>query len=125
LVLTKTEPGRNHDLKELDRNDLVRHIPEDVLTWLDKGFIGILNLGRHLKIMIPKKKPKGKELSEEEKIENSVISSLRIISEHTMCGIKRLKCITDVYRNKYYKYFADKFMLIACGLWNLHLNFGS
>ena len=41
-------------------------------------------------VEIPHKKPKGKSLSTEQKQENNVISSFRIVIEHAIGGIKDL-----------------------------------
>ena len=41
-----------------------------------------------------KKKPKGKELSPQEKENNKIISSLRVVNEHTIGGIKRIGAVT-------------------------------
>jgi len=71
-------------------------------------------------VMMPKKKPRGKELTDEEKAKNKVISSIRVRVEHAIGGIKRMQITTDKFRNKK-ESFNDKPMLISCGLWNYHL----
>ena len=65
----------------------------------------------------PKKKPKGKELTPEEKAENKILSSIRILIEHIIAGVKRCRIVKDVFRNTKL-YFADQVMEIACGLHN-------
>ncbi len=68
----------------------------------------------------PKKKPRGRELTLEEKEQNSLISrisSMRIVVEHVICGVKRCRVVKDVFRNTRDK-FADLVMEIACGLHN-------
>jgi len=65
----------------------------------------------------PKKKPKGKELTPEEKAENKIISSIRILVEHIISGVKRCRIVKDVFRNTK-DHFADQVMEIACGLHN-------
>ncbi|MDR1364193.1 MAG: transposase family protein, partial [Oscillospiraceae bacterium] len=47
---------------------------------------------------MPHKKLRKKLLSDEQKEENQIISSYRIKVEHAICGIKRLRCLTDVFR---------------------------
>jgi hypothetical protein len=59
-------------------------------------------------------------LSPDQKAENQLIRAFRIQAEHAIAGVKRFRCLTDPYRNKGIV-LADKFMLIACGLWNYHL----
>ena len=72
--------------------------------------------------MMPQKKPRGKELTTEEKAQNKAISGIRVRVEHAIAGIKRLLITTDKFRNKKGS-FNDKVMLISCGLWNHHLKF--
>ena len=52
-----------------------------------------------------------------EKEQNSLISKMRIIIEHVICGIKRCRIVKDVFRNTKDK-FDDLVMEIACGLHN-------
>ena len=65
----------------------------------------------------PKKKPKGKELTEEEKAENKMISSIRLLVEHVISGVKRCRIVKDVFRNTTSK-FSDQVLEIAGGLHN-------
>ena len=86
----------------------------------DTGFQGFELEG--VAILQPKKKPRGKELSEEEKQRNQVISSVRVRIEHVISGVKRCRIVKDKYRN-WLKGFRDVVMGIACGLHNLRLQF--
>ena len=70
----------------------------------------------------PKKKPRGRELTQEEKAENALISSVRIVVEHVICGVKRSRIVKDVFRNTRDK-FADLVMEIACGLHNFRTSY--
>jgi len=45
---------------------------------------------------------------------------VRVLVEHAICGVKRFRITTDVFRNRL-KESEDKAMLISCGLWNYHL----
>jgi hypothetical protein len=51
---------------------------------------------------------KGEKLTDEEKEENKVISSIRMVVEHAICGLKRFSCLTDLYSNK--NSIDDKFI---------------
>lgn len=73
-------------------------------------------------ILQPKKKPRGKELNEEEKERNRLISSVRVRIEHVISGVKRCRIVKDKYRN-WLKGFRDAVIEIACGLHNLRLQF--
>jgi len=118
LILTKQKSGRRHDKKLADKESIFENIPDNVNGMADTGFIGEAK-GRS-NIHIPKKKPRGKELTEEEKEMNRLISSCRVVVEHAIGGLKRYRCISEKLRNK--KAFIDDiFILLSAGLWNYHL----
>jgi len=48
---------------------------------------------------MPKKKPKGRELTEKDKEKNYKISTKRILVENAIAGIKRLNIVVQAYRN--------------------------
>jgi hypothetical protein len=111
--LSETYPGRVHDKHRCDAEEPV--FPCDIGLFQDTGFQGYHPAGVHR--YQPKKKPKGKELTPEEKAENTIISRIRILIEHIIAGVKRCRIVKDVFRNTKL-YFADQVMEIACGLHN-------
>lgn len=119
LVLTTTKPGKHHDYHLFKKSELPQKIPKKVGVWFDLGFKGA-EKDYDLSLVMPHKKSKKHPLTEEEIKDNTVISGIRVIGEHAIAGIKRLKCVTDVYRNKKVN-VADKFMELSCGIWNYHL----
>jgi len=118
LVLTPTKSGRRHDKRLADKAQLPECIPPDVALWDDTGFQGMQKI--HPNIVMPKKSTKKCPLTEEEKIENKIISSFRVVSEHAIGGMKRMKAAADIYRNRLPN-LDDTFSLISAGLWNYHL----
>jgi hypothetical protein len=68
------------------------------------GFTGVDKDYPDACVMMPKKKPRGKELTAEEKAQNKVISSIRVRVEHAIGGIKRMGITTDKFRNKSINY---------------------
>src|SRR5712691_11894047 len=52
----------------------------------------------------PRKKPQGKELTLEQREQNSLISRVRIVIEHILAGMKRCRIVKDVFRNTKKKY---------------------
>lgn len=120
LMLSETKAGKQHDYSIGKEEEVFSYIPKGVAVWVDLGFQGIKTDYPFLIVVIPHKKPPHGELSEELKAENRIIAGIRIIAEHTIAGIKRLKAVTDPYRN-HKPSVADKFILLACGIWNFHL----
>ena len=111
--LSDTYAGRIHDKKICDEEDYT--FPPGCGLFKDTGFQGFEPANVHT--YQPKKKPKGKELTPEEKAENKIISSIRILVEHIISGVKRCRIVKDVFRNTK-DHFADQVMEIACGLHN-------
>jgi hypothetical protein len=120
LVLTQTKSARRHDKRLADKQHLFQNLPETVSAWLDTGFQGVAKL--HENTYIPVKRRKNHPLTEEEKGDNRIISSFRVIAEHAICGMKRYNCLQNTYRNKKMK-LDDTFALLSAGLWNYHLSF--
>lgn len=118
LVLTKAREGKVHDKRQLNEEKLVDFVPDELPIHVDLGFQGLQK--EFVNIKIPDKKPRGKELSEEQKQSNREKSSDRVKCEHTISGIKRYKAAATVYRN-HLRDLDDRFMLTAAGLWNFYL----
>jgi len=94
--------------------------------WVDLGYIGIQNDYNHFEILIPHKKPRKSkanpvpELTDEQKTENREMSSLRVIVEHAIGGIKRFGILTGKFRNRKER-FVDDVAALCAGLWNLKI----
>src|SRR5262245_51174737 len=94
--LSQTYEGRRHEKKIADEENPT--YPKDIDVYQDTGFQGYAPEG--VKTFQPQKKPKGKELTPEQKEQNSLISSIRIVIEHIMAWIKRCRIVKDLFRNK-------------------------
>lgn len=117
LILTPSKHGSIHDKKLSDKNLLPRGIPDNVSILTDTGLQGLQK--QHPNVLMPKKKPKGGLLTDDEKAMNRLISSVRIKVEHAIGGMKRFRFVSDIYRNK--NGLDDRFVNVAAGLWNLHI----
>jgi hypothetical protein len=120
IAVTKTCEGKTHDYKTFKNEEISSAIPKGMPVFVDNGFQGIQSDFPQLNVFMPKRKPKGKELSESEKNQNTSISSKRVLIEHVIGGIKRFKSTSDIYRN-IKKGFEDSVIMVAAGLWNYHL----
>ena len=119
LYLSASKNGKIHDFKQVQKTELLDNIPPDTTVWVDKGFQGIKNKVPPEQVQIPHKKPKGGNLTSEQKEENKIISSIRIIVEHAIGGIKRFGCMSQIYRNR--RGQDDQMISICSGLWNFHI----
>jgi hypothetical protein len=118
IWLSGTYEGKRHDKKIADEENPT--FPEGGTLFKDTGFQGYEP--DNIICYQPSKKPRGKQLSPEDRIFNRMISGVRVIAEHIIAGIKRLHIVRDVFRNRK-KGFSDLVMEIACGLHNLRVTF--
>jgi hypothetical protein len=79
----------------------------------DKAYIGAERM------TTPHKKPKKKELTDEQRAENKVISGKRIFIEHLMCRLKVFRILSHQFRLNSRRY--RMVMLAICGLLRLKL----
>ena len=118
LFLTRTCEGKKHDKKAADEAGY--DFPEGSTLFQDAGFQGFTVAG--VTVIQPKKKPRGKELTSEDKESNCAISKIRVRVEHAIGGVKRYRIVKDKIRN-WKKGFRDQVMETCCGLHNFRLNF--
>lgn len=120
LFLSPSKSGRRHDKRIIDKSTL--KIPDSVGKWADTGFQGLDKL--YDNVVMPKKGTKKNPLSKEERENNKIISSFRVVVEHALAGIKRFRVLADTLRNKI-GLFDDMVMEVCSGLWNYHLRYSS
>ena len=116
--LSTTCEGKKHDKKLADEQ--APPFPKGSKLWKDTGFQGYEPEG--VTTLQPKKKPKGGELTPQEKEANRRISRVRVRVEHSIAGVKVFRVTRDVYRNLRTD-FEDMVMETACGLHNLRSDF--
>ena len=120
LFLSKTEGGRQHDFTMVKKHAPPNKIPEKVKQHMDLGFKGYQAQFPNHRISMPERKPRTRDLCQTKINQNKRKSGVRVLVEHAICGVKRLRIVTDIFRNKV-EGVGDKAMLISCGLWNYHL----
>jgi hypothetical protein len=123
LILTPTRNGRRHDKKITDKDQIYRFIPPELETYQDTGFLGANKNNQHQdnpNFHIPKKKSKNQPLTDQGKLLNQLISSIRVTVEHGNWGLKRLNSIMHTFRHKLSQ-LDDTCILLASGIWNFHL----
>jgi hypothetical protein len=127
VFLGQTFSGHTHDYTMLKQE-----FPPE-LTWfvllqvlVDLGYQGILSDYVGDEIQIPHKKPRKSKkkpvtsLTDEQKAENRALSSIRILVENAICGLKRYNILVHRFRN-HRNNFDDDVIAIAAGLWNFNL----
>jgi hypothetical protein len=117
-VLSPTVEGKKHDKKLAEEQDIA--FPDDSTLDQDMGFEGYQP--QHVQIFQPKKKPKGGDLTPQEKADNTAIARARMGIEHAIGDVKVDHIVRDVFRNLRHG-FDDLVMEVACGLHNLRLDY--
>jgi hypothetical protein len=114
--LSDTYEGSTHDKPIADQT--AYPLPEGAELLQDLGFVGFSLQG--IQITQPHKKPRGQELTEEQKVQNQLIAHRRVRIEHIICSIKRCRIIKDTIR-LWKDTTRDMVMAICCGLHNFRL----
>ncbi|GAK49340.1 transposase IS5 family protein [Candidatus Moduliflexus flocculans] len=120
IVLSETFSGHIHDKTGATDYGMLTPIPDDVLIHSDLGFLGVPKDRPKGTFSLPEKKPKGRLLPDEANARNREKARRLVLVEHALGGVKRFRAV-DTLRNSV-KIFADRFMLIACGRWNLRVD---
>lgn len=115
IICTAHGKGREHDLR-IFKNSKVR-LGQDIECLGDKGYQGIQKV--HDNSRIPKKKPRGGKLSNEDRKRNQELAKIRVLGEHINRKLKVFKILSFPYRNRR-KRFSLRFNLIAA-LYNYEL----
>jgi len=118
LIFSTAYPGKAHDKGILNTERWAEWIPDAVKIQGDSGFQGLQS--EYVNVEIPHKKPKGGQLTDEQKTENQALARERVIAEHAFAGLKRYGIATQVYRNRKQN-FDDRSIFTAAGLWNFYL----
>jgi DDE superfamily endonuclease len=120
-------PGRVHDKTLAEQVDTIQRLPDGIEALLDKGYQGlaqqvdvVLNeTGAPVPALtwkIPYKKPKGKDLSAQQKVFNHDLSAVRVHIEHCIGWLKNWAILANRFRCAHAIYTAV-FQLV-CGLVN-------
>jgi hypothetical protein len=90
-AVTKSVPGKKHDKKLFCESKII--LPENSDLTGDLGYYGASGM------ILPNKKPKGKELTQEEKKQNKELSKRRITVEHSFGKMKIYQILSQRFRN--------------------------
>ncbi|HET7389239.1 MAG TPA: transposase family protein [Nitrososphaeraceae archaeon] len=118
-ILHKTghKHGRIHDYEIFKNNHPIT--PMQVESVFDLGYMGVQNDFPTVKSVLPVRKNKQRELSNEEKKYNRKHSKLRLIVEHTISRIKKFGIMGTKFRNRLGRY--DHASDIVSGLVNFRI----
>lgn len=109
--------GTTHDFKMLQQSEILAPLEElGIGGKFDSGYQGVQK--ELSKAVIPKKKSKNHELTDEEKEFNKQLSKKRIAIEHVNRELKIFRIMKETYRNHQNRY--NEKLIIMCGIYNLN-----
>jgi hypothetical protein len=109
LGLSETVPGSVHDKTLYDQSGAGQRLEPDESCMADNGFQGIQHQHR---ARLPFKKPRGGDLTPEQKAYNRQLSHHRVVVENTLAQLKTFHLLADRYRHPKALY-NDCFRLVA------------
>jgi len=107
--------GKKHDFALYKESGI--YVLKRIKIGADSGFQGIAKI--HANSFTPRKKPKNKPLTKEDKEYNRNLSQERVGNENAIGFIKRFKIVSERYRNRR-KRFGLRFTLLS-GICNYEL----
>lgn len=113
IICTAEDYGKTHDFA-LYKNTIGSRVLDSIKAKADSGYQGISEFHRNSET--PKKKPKGRELTKDEKSENRRISRERILIENINAKIKVFKIMKYPYRNRRKRHSLR--LNLICGIIN-------
>ena len=116
IICTAEGYGKTHDF-HLYKNTIGNHVLSSIKEQGDSGYQGIC--AYHQNSETPKKKPRGKALTAEEKRENRRISKERILIENMNAKIKVFKIMKYPYRNRRKRHLLR--LNLICGIINFEI----
>lgn len=116
IYLSPTYSGSIHDKGVCNQEKLT--FTKKVQVFVDLGFLGLTS--GTAKIIIPHKKKKNQNLSNDQEQYNKWVSKIRVRIEHTIASIKIFRKVKEKFRGRLFAR-EDIVMLVACGLHNLKL----
>lgn len=116
LFLSLTHPGKVHDKRIADESPYP--LPPQSRLLQDLGFVGLTLEG--VQMELPHKKPRGGELTPEQKAENRSLAQRRVRIEHVNSSVKRCRMVKDTIRLMKAG-CRDLVMEICCALHNFRV----
>lgn len=115
--------GKTHDYSLL-KEEFPSELPwfKNFEIRVDLGYQGLANDYDCQKVIIPDKKPKGEELSLEQKSQNKQQSQKCIYVEHSIGGMKRYRILSDILRVHDVQLYNDV-LEVGAGLWNFNVKY--
>src|SRR3990170_3190252 len=111
-------PGSVNDMTLGRQSEVDEQLPEDIALQGDGGYQGMHKDNPQREVILPQRKPRGGELTPEQKEHNRRLSRVRVVVEHTLAHMKIFQALYQVYRHLRGSYTL--IIEIVAGLVNRH-----
>ena len=113
--VSETHPYSVHDLTVLHGSRIPALLSDSKKAAGDSAYQGEPHF------VVPIKKPRGRQLSEEQKLFNRQVAHVRVAVENVFKRLKHFHIIKDVYRGDYHKLSEFNCIFkLCCALTNIH-----
>jgi hypothetical protein len=99
VTISGSVPGSTHDLPLLIGSRVLEELG-GAAVMMDKGYVGVEKYYPGVPVVLPFRKPRGGELSEDQEAHNREVARHRIVVEHTMAQLNRFTVLQQVFRGK-------------------------
>ena len=93
-------PGSTHDLTLLVGSGVLGRLGEGEGGMMDKGYLGVEKHRPGVPLVLPFRRPRGGELSAEQRAHNREVARQRVVAEHAMAQLNRFTALRQVFRGK-------------------------
>ena len=114
--LGPTEPGKSHDKTIC----LGLKFPKQTTLLCDLAYLGFR--AENANVLLPHKKPKGGQLTADQKAENRELARMRVVVEHAIGRLKRFQILVRRFRLKR-REFADLAIRTVASICNFQIDF--
>ncbi len=114
--LSATYEGNVHDKKIADEEEF--EFTQSIVLLQDLGFQGYSP--QNVEVMLPIKKAKNKELTDEEKLYNKGQAQKRVYVEHAIRGVKIMHIVKNKIRSHLHTW-RDLVCYLTCGIHNFKI----
>ena len=97
--VSESVPGPQADITLLKQSDVLNELPEGVGAWGDSAYQGMKDLHPAGLTAHPRRKPRGKPRSEEDKTYNRAIAQHRIVVEHSIGHLRHFQALQQRFRH--------------------------
>lgn len=112
-AITRSFPGRTHDLTLIRQSGVLPQVPQEVLLIGDAAFNGLHNDLPNHRVATAHKAERNRPLTLDHKVANHELSTQRIIVENVIAQLKKFSVLADRFRHTLDSLHSAAFCVVA------------